>query len=118
MYPTRLLFLHSGLAIGLIIVDPFVVPKRCTSDHVNNHKDDQYDDVDHRDLPPTLLHASQNPGLAGVTVVAQLLLVVAPPIAIEVGSHEPCPAGPGSLVHIIVSAFCRGLAASRLHTAK
>lgn len=55
MYPTRLRLLHSRLSIGLVVLDPFVVPESCTSDAVHDDEDDEYNDVDDRDFPPALL---------------------------------------------------------------
>lgn len=114
MYSTRLRLLHSGLTVGFIIVDPAVVPKRRTGDRIHNHQDDQDDDVDHRNLPPTLFQACQHPCFARVTGVAQLALVIAPVSTISVGSHKPSNGVPPSLVHISETAFCRRFAASRL----
>lgn len=114
MYPTRPRLLHSGLTIGFIVVDPAVVPKRRAGHHVNNHQDDQDDDVNHRNLPPTLFQASQHPSFARVTAVAQLSLVVVPVPTISIGSRQPPSVIPQSLVHISETALCWGFAAARL----
>jgi len=115
MYPTRPRLLHSGLTIGFIVVDPAVVPKCRAGDHVNNHQDDQDDDVNYRNLPPTLFQASQHPSFARVTGVAQLSLVVAPVRTISIGSRQPPSGIPQSLVHISETALCWGFAAARLN---
>lgn len=57
MNPARVRLLHSGLPIGLVVVDPFVVPEGSAGDAIHYDEDDQYDDVDDRDFPPALLQA-------------------------------------------------------------
>lgn len=105
MYPARPRLLHPGLPIGLVVVDPFVVPEGRTRDAVHYDKDDEHDDVDDRDLPPALLQACQHTGLAGVAVVAELLLVVVVPLqTIRISPHEPCSRRPIRLVHVDVAA--------------
>lgn len=55
--PAWLRLLHSGLSIGLVVVDPFVVPEGSTGDAIHYDEDDQYNDVDDGDFPPALLQA-------------------------------------------------------------
>ncbi|KAL6967344.1 hypothetical protein U1Q18_033152 [Sarracenia purpurea var. burkii] len=114
MHPARLCFLHPGLAVGLVVVDAPVVSKRGEGDDVDEDEEDENDNVDDGDLPPALLEAGQHPGFAGVTVVAELLLVVAPHPAVRVVSNQPSSRVPHRLVHVYVPALCWRLAASRL----
>ncbi|KAL6992844.1 hypothetical protein U1Q18_010964, partial [Sarracenia purpurea var. burkii] len=97
-----LLLLHPVLITGLIIVDAAAVPEGGASHHVNHYQDDQNDDVDQRRLPPALLDVGQNPDFAGVAVVVQLLLFVAPLVAVGVvpTGHPSAAAVPISLVHV------------------
>ena len=57
MHPSRLGLGHPCLAIGLIVVHPFIVPKGCIGDHIKDYKEDEDNNVDNRDLPPAVLKA-------------------------------------------------------------
>ena len=58
MQPTRLGLGHPCLAIGLIVVHPFIVPKSRIGNHIKDYEEDEHNNVDDRDLPPAVLNAS------------------------------------------------------------
>lgn len=115
MYPAGLCLLHSGLPIRLVIIDPFVVPKRRTSNHVEYNQDDQYHDIYYRHFSPALLQACYYACFAWVASITELLLIVAPSQAIRVRPHEPASWGPHRLVVVNVAARCGWFATSWLH---
>lgn len=115
VYPAWLRFLHPGFSIRLVIIDPFVVPKGCYCNHIHNHKNDQYDNVDDRHFPPTLFQTCQNTSFARVAVIAELLLIIAPSTTIRITSYDPASWVPHRLIQVSVPTFCRGLATTRLH---
>lgn len=117
MNPARLCLGHSGFSIGFVVVDPAVVPEGCISNDVSNDQYDHDHDVDDRDLPPALLEAGQNPGLAGVAPIAELVLVVAPPAAVWIRTHGSSSSrrAPHRLVLVHEPTLRWRLAATRLH---
>jgi len=114
MEGTRLSLCHPCFTIGLIVIHLAVVPISCISNYVNNDKDDHNNNVDHWDLPPTLLETCQHTSLARITCIAKLLLIIAPPCAIWVGSHQSWSWDPHCLILIDIATICWGLAATRL----
>lgn len=87
VYPARLSLLHPGFSIRLIVIDPFVVPKRRNGNHIHDNKEDQYDNVDNRHLSPTLFKASKYTSFARVTIVTELFLIIAPFNTIWISSN-------------------------------
>lgn len=85
MDPTWLRFCHPCLAVRFIVINLFIVSESGAADDIKDDEEDKHNNVDYRDFPPALLEAAKHTGLAGVTLVAQHLLVIAPPRAVEVG---------------------------------
>jgi hypothetical protein len=69
---------HSCHADRLIILDPLCVAERGTASNVDDHEDDEHDNVQDGDLAPALLDAGKDACLARVALEAKHLLVVAP----------------------------------------
>lgn len=115
VYPTRLCLLHSSLAIRFIIVDPFIVPESCYSNHIHYNEKDEYDNVDNRDFSPAFLQAGQYTGFARITLVTKLVLIISPSKTVWVTSYKPTTRAPDCLVDVRVATRCRRFAASRLH---
>lgn len=115
MVPRRLGLGHPVNPVGLVVVHSAIVAECGTADDVEDDEDDEDDDVDDGDLPPALLDAGQHPGLAGVAVVAERALIIAPFHAVRVDQHGPAGAHvPHRLVHVRETARRRRLAATRL----
>ena len=87
--PTWLSFCHPCLARRFIIINPLVVSESSTTDDIKDDQEDKHNYVDHWDLPPALLEAAKHTSLAGITLIAEQLLVIAPFRAVEVSSYQP-----------------------------
>lgn len=107
---------HPCLAIGLIVINPAIVPVCRTANQVNDYQDDYHNNVNHRDLPPTLLEASQHTSFARVTGIAELFLIIVPLLAVNAAPHRlTLFIGPIGLVAIGKAALSGRLAATRLY---
>lgn len=106
---------HSALTVRFVVVNPPIVAESSTSDHIEDYQNDEHNDVDHRYLPPALLDACKDTGLARVAGVAELGLVIVPQLTVSVtdrrSSHRTIPF---RLVNVCELALCWWLAATRL----
>lgn len=109
---------HSALAVRLRVINPSVVSECCTADNVEDHEDDKHDNVDNWYFPPAMTDAGKDAGFARVTLVAQLLLVVAPSCAVWIAKHHRTALVPVRLISIHKTTWCWRLAAAWLHTTR
>lgn len=98
-------FRHPVLAIGVIGFSPFSILKCTTSNGIDTNEKDKHDNVEYRELMPVYFHSFKNSGFARITVVAQQVLCVVPPVAIRVLTQH-CAT---------IIAWCWWLATTGLH---
>lgn len=115
MNPAGSCLFHPCLPGGFFVINASVVPKCCNANDINNHQNDQDDDVDHGDLPPAPLEGSQHACFTRVAVVTELCLIVVPLRAIGIGEHHPFYTSPDCLILIDKATFCERLTATRLN---
>ncbi len=114
--PARLSLGHPCHTKRLVVFDPPGVAESGTASNIHDDEDDQHDDVEDGNLTPALLDASEDACLAGVTLEAKRLLVIAPLAAVHIihDGRNARVCGPERFVNIVVCTRCWWLAASRL----
>ena len=100
MEPAWLALGHPCHASGLVIVTSLGVAERGTASNVNDHKDDEDDNVQDGDLAPALLDAGKDARLARVTPEAKRLLVVAPLHTVRLIDRDTRVLLPKRLIHV------------------